>query len=63
MVKDLSSEQVLPSKHKHLPSHVSIGTKFPGKAALHQVYFFPNLYIAFIIERLTNRWIEEDGHP
>jgi hypothetical protein len=23
---------------------------------------FPNLSIAFLIERLTNRWHEEDGH-
>ncbi len=26
-----------------LPSHVSTGTKFPGKTALHQVYFLSNV--------------------
>jgi hypothetical protein len=41
---------------------VSTGTKFPGKTALHQVYFFPNLYIAFLVERLTNRWPRANPH-
>jgi hypothetical protein len=34
---------------------MSIGTKFPGKTALHQVYFLPNLQIALFIESIIDK--------
>jgi len=62
VVNALRSEQVWPSNVRNCQESWALGHAFPGKTAPYQVYFLPNLYIAFLIFGLTNRLYAEDGH-